>query len=78
LLDEWAADQDPTFRRIFYRELLPSLRAAGRTVLAITHDEAYFDVADRILKLDSGRMVEVAQPTAAGDSGVRFAVTSAP
>ncbi len=58
LLDEWAADQDPTFRRFFYRELLPQLKAAGKTILAITHDEAYFDVADRVVKLDSGRFVE--------------------
>jgi multidrug/microcin transport system ATP-binding/permease protein len=57
LLDEWAADQDPVFRRFFYHELLPQLRAAGRTIVAITHDEAYFGVADRILKLDSGRLV---------------------
>lgn len=62
LLDEWAADQDPTFRRVFYHELLPQLRAAGRTIVAITHDESYFAVADRILKLDSGRLVEDLQP----------------
>ena len=69
LLDEWAADQDPTFRRIFYLEILPQLRAAGRTIVAITHDEAYFGVADRILKLDSGRLVEDSRPTAAGRLG---------
>lgn len=57
LLDEWAADQDPVFRRFFYQELLPKLRAAGRTIVAITHDEAYFGLADHILKLDSGRLV---------------------
>jgi len=56
LLDEWAADQDPSFRRLFYRELLPALREAGRTVVAITHDDAYFDVADRVLRLSEGRL----------------------
>src|SRR5690606_39702106 len=45
ILDEWAADQDPLFRRLFYRELLPQLKAAGKTVLAITHDDHYFDQA---------------------------------
>ncbi|MCK8356917.1 multidrug ABC transporter permease/ATP-binding protein, partial [Erwinia amylovora] len=47
LLDEWAADQDPHFRRIFYRELLPRLREMGKTVLAISHDDHYFLHADR-------------------------------
>jgi putative ATP-binding cassette transporter len=54
LLDEWAADQDPDFRRIFYRELLPELRASGRTVIAATHDDHYFDVADHIYLLGEG------------------------
>jgi putative ATP-binding cassette transporter len=66
LLDEWAADQDPVFRRVFYLEILPQLRAAGRAIVAITHDEAYFGVADRIIKLDSGRLVEDSQPRASG------------
>lgn len=57
LLDEWAADQDPAFRLLFYRELLPQLRAAGKTVVAITHDDHYFDVADRVLKMDGGRLL---------------------
>ncbi len=57
IFDEWAADQDPVFKRIFYRELLPELRRQGKTVLAISHDDAYYDVADRILKLDYGQMV---------------------
>jgi putative ATP-binding cassette transporter len=70
LLDEWAADQDPVFRRTFYLEILPQLKATGRTIVAITHDEAYFAVADRILKLDSGRLVEDSRPTAAGRLGM--------
>jgi putative ATP-binding cassette transporter len=70
LLDEWAADQDPTFRRVFYHEILPQLKAAGRTIVAITHDESYFGVADRILKLDSGRLVEDSRPTTASRLGL--------
>lgn len=59
ILDEWAADQDPLFRRLFYRELLPQLKAAGKTILAITHDDHYFDQADRLLKMDGGRLSEL-------------------
>lgn len=57
LFDEWAADQDPEFKRLFYTRLLPDLKARGKTVLVITHDDQYFDVADRILKLDYGKLV---------------------
>jgi len=56
LLDEWAADQDPTFREVFYREILPELTQAGKTIIAISHDDHYFDVADRIYKLDFGKL----------------------
>jgi putative ATP-binding cassette transporter len=56
LFDEWAADQDPVFKRVFYKELLPELKAHGKTVIVITHDDAYFDCADRVLKLDSGKL----------------------
>ncbi len=56
LLDEWAADQDPYFRKIFYEELLPLLKAQGKTVVAITHDDRYFAVADRVFKLESGEL----------------------
>lgn len=59
LLDEWAADQDPLFRRLFYRELLPLLKAGGKTVFAITHDDHYFDQADRLLKMDGGQLTEL-------------------
>jgi putative ATP-binding cassette transporter len=64
LFDEWAADQDPVFKEIFYLELLPELRGRGKTVFVISHDDHYFHVADRILKLDSGR-VEFDCPVAA-------------
>jgi putative ATP-binding cassette transporter len=57
LFDEWAADQDPYFKEIFYRELLPQLRARGKTVIVISHDDRYYGLADRIIKLAEGRVV---------------------
>ena len=56
LFDEWASDQDPLFKDVFYTQLLPELKARGKTVLVITHDDKYFDAADRIIKLDYGRL----------------------
>ncbi|HMO31110.1 cyclic peptide export ABC transporter [Enterovirga sp.] len=56
--DEWAADQDPEFRRVFYEELLPELKAQGKTLVAISHDDRYFHVADRVIRMASGRIVE--------------------
>ena len=57
LLDQWAADQDPEFREHFYRVMLPALRAAGRTVVAVTNDDRYYDVADQLLRLEDGLVV---------------------
>lgn len=65
LFDEWAADQDPEFRRLFYHRILPDLRAQGRLVVAITHDEAYFSTADRIVHLAEGRVIAHLRPGAA-------------
>src|SRR5512138_1879625 len=62
LFDEWASDQDPYFKNIFYTKLLPDLKARGKTVLVITHDDRYFDVADRIIKLDYGKIATAAPP----------------
>src|SRR5205814_700984 len=56
LFDEWAADQDPYFKNVFYTELLPELKARGKTVLVITHDDKFFHLADRIIKLDYGKL----------------------
>ncbi|MFO1074507.1 MAG: cyclic peptide export ABC transporter [Geminicoccaceae bacterium] len=56
IFDEWAADQDPTFRRVFYEELLPEWRARGKTLVVVTHDDRYFHVADRVLVMEEGRM----------------------
>lgn len=56
LFDEWAADQDPEFRYFFYRRLIPDMKALGKTIIAISHDDFYFNVADRIIKMREGKM----------------------
>lgn len=56
LFDEWASDQDPLFKELFYTQLLPELKARKKTVLVITHDDRYFHIADRIIKLDYGKV----------------------
>jgi putative pyoverdin transport system ATP-binding/permease protein len=56
LFDEWAADQDPVFKEVFYTQLLQNLRDRGKTVLVISHDDRYFASSDRIIKLDYGKV----------------------
>lgn len=62
VFDEWAADQDPDFRRSYYEALLPRLKAEGRTVIAITHDDRYFHLADKLVWMEEGRIVRVDVP----------------
>ncbi len=57
LFDEWAADQDPEFREVFYSTLLPELKARNKTVIVISHDDRYYHVADRVVRLDYGQLV---------------------
>jgi putative ATP-binding cassette transporter len=57
IFDEWAADQDPQFKAVFYLQLLPELKAKGKTVIVISHDDRYFHVADRVIKLDEGQVI---------------------
>ncbi|MEH0884366.1 multidrug ABC transporter permease/ATP-binding protein [Enterobacter sp. UNJFSC 003] len=59
LLDEWAADQDPHFRREFYQVLLPLMQAMGKTIFAISHDDHYFIHADRLLEMRDGKLSEL-------------------
>ncbi|MGE6329486.1 cyclic peptide export ABC transporter [Psychrobacter pacificensis] len=59
LLDEWAADQDPAFRRVFYQTLIPELKALGKTLFIISHDDGYFEHADRLLLMKQGRLIEL-------------------
>ena len=56
VFDEWAADQDPYFKEIFYLQILPELKAKGKTVFVISHDDRYYHVADRIIKFEEGRI----------------------
>ncbi len=58
LFDEWAADQDPVFKEVFYRQLLPELKKRGKTVIAISHDDRYYDAADRVVKLADGQLID--------------------
>jgi len=70
VFDEWAADQDPHYREIFYTRLLPDLRALGKTIVVISHDDRYYHLGDRIIQLEYGQLVE-AQSRAAGQGGTR-------
>jgi putative ATP-binding cassette transporter len=57
VFDEWAADQDVHYREIFYCQILPELKARGKTVVVISHDDRYYHLGDRVLKLEYGRLV---------------------
>jgi putative ATP-binding cassette transporter len=59
VLDEWAADQDPSYRERFYREILPRIKATGKAIIAVTHDERYFDLADRRYHMQDGQLKPV-------------------
>jgi putative ATP-binding cassette transporter len=59
IFDEWAAEQDPPFRQHFYEELLPALKRQGHTIIAVTHDDRFFHVADRVLKMEYGEFTQV-------------------
>ncbi|MFY0256193.1 cyclic peptide export ABC transporter [Chitinophaga sp. 30R24] len=59
VLDEWAAEQDPSFRAIFYKEIIPELKRKGKTVIAVTHDDQYFHCAEKVVKFDYGTIVDI-------------------
>lgn len=65
VFDEWAAEQDPGFKDVFYLQILPELKSRGRTVVAITHDDRYFFAADRVVTLTDGRINAIPQRSAA-------------
>jgi putative pyoverdin transport system ATP-binding/permease protein len=60
--DEWAADQDPQFRKHFYEVILRELKEQGKTIIAATHDDHYFNAADRLLKMEYGQIVASETP----------------
>lgn len=61
LFDEWAADQDPEFKNYFYNQLLPELRNRNKCIIAITHDDHYYNVADRVVKLNMGKVESISK-----------------
>lgn len=67
LFDEWAADQDPIFKEVFYCQLLPEIKRSGKTAIVITHDDKYFHLADRLIKIENGSIISnVSQTTING------------
>jgi len=65
VFDEWAADQDPVFKDVFYRKLLPELKQRGKAVVVISHDDRYFEIADRVIELQAGKALEPSGDAAA-------------
>ncbi|WP_035852366.1 cyclic peptide export ABC transporter [Deefgea rivuli] len=61
VFDEWAADQDPVFKNVFYHDVLSELKAQGKTILVISHDDRYFHLADRMLRMENGQLQIVEQ-----------------
>ncbi len=66
VFDEWAADQDPQYKEIFYKTLLPDLRERGKLVIVITHDDRYFHLGNQVIKLEDGKVVEHVKTEVAG------------
>ncbi|VVE79774.1 pandorabactin export ABC transporter PanG [Pandoraea sputorum] len=77
VFDEWAADQDPVFKEVFYREILPELKAQGKTVLVISHDDRYFSLADRLVKMENGQLIADGEPTSVASTSANPATTTA-
>lgn len=71
VFDEWAADQDREFKEIFYLDLLPRLREAGKVVLVVTHDDAYYAVADHVVRLENGRIADASDESATAAASSR-------
>jgi cyclic peptide transporter len=58
VLDEWAAEQDPSFRNYFYTSMLQQLQSMGKTIIAVTHDDRYFPLANRVFHFRQGRLAD--------------------
>lgn len=61
VLDEWAAEQDPSFRNYFYTSMLQQLQAMGKTIIAVTHDDRYFPLANRVFHFQQGKLADTKQ-----------------
>ncbi|MEM5014508.1 cyclic peptide export ABC transporter [Niallia taxi] len=59
VFDEWTADQDPEFRLFFYSNLLPDLQKKGKCIIAVTHDDRYFSFADKVIKMEMGKIISL-------------------
>nr|WP_180206585.1 cyclic peptide export ABC transporter [Pseudomonas sp. SbOxS1]NYU06841.1 cyclic peptide export ABC transporter [Pseudomonas sp. SbOxS1] len=59
LFDEWAADQDPVFKQFFYSRILADLRERGKLVIVISHDDTYFGLADRLIRIENGMLGDI-------------------
>jgi putative ATP-binding cassette transporter len=58
IFDEWTADQDPQFRKYFFENIIKDMQKNGKTIIAITHDDRYFHMADRVIKMEYGKVIE--------------------
>lgn len=67
VFDEWAADQDPVFKEVFYRQILQDLQRRGKALVVISHDDRYFHLADRVIKLENGQITESVAPARASE-----------
>lgn len=75
IFDEWASDQDPMFKEVFYREIIPELKARGKTVIVISHDDRYYHLADRTIKLEEGQLEYDKRNASPQRSGVEAAIS---
>ena len=57
IFDEWAADQDPMFKQVFYHHILPELKARNKVVVVISHDDRFFDLADTLMIMEEGELL---------------------
>lgn len=73
VFDEWASGQDPMFKQFFYLHLAPELKARGKTVIIISHDDRYYHLSDRLIKLENGQ-IEFDRPLSSAEFPVAVAV----
>lgn len=76
LFDEWAADQDPLFKNIFYTEILPELKAKGKIVVVISHDDRFFHLADKVLTMEQGQLVTPQEARTDAEQGANAQLSS--